>query len=1239
MARKVQMDTSYIFTPSANRITIDKAIPQEKLLLITNLSNNTVIYNFSDPNLKVSSYTRTRDTQISVTGTPGTNQVTNLWPQITPVVGQRINGYGIPANTFISAVSGTTLTLSANITADPYINQNTPTTIFGTVIVLNANTSSMNAADKLQIFVDEYEETVRPAEVLLDPVSKQRVSTAQALIDTDFEYGLQTTKWESVQLISNRPSFYYVPTTPIGAFDVTQTSTSRTTTVRARVLLTGTVTTAANTTVTGTNTRFTSELKPGSLLFSNAGAFLGAIASVTTDTSATLKANALAVLGPVTMFATGQRFADNGSPGTGIFAGSGTLTVSTASTAVTGQTSKFASELTIGDRLFDVSGALIGTIATVISDTSATLTANAAVNASTAAFEISQYTPGKPIFTQYLTNTDANGSFLINGPTTGTLAAHVDFTYDMEAVATATGSIFDTANTNIYPGYFYTGQQIGGTTQATFTTDAAATYSTITVTTGTTPHNLQPGAPIFVVNTNTTAANGNWYVARVPTPTTFEYVTQATVGTAPSGGQIYTRPLGGTLHRPFDGGLRISCATNSPNAQLIRQTRRYFRYQSGKGLQFSTGSILKPSISVDSLVSNGTTVLVTCKEPHFLYPGATVSISGAVAANGTFNGTYVVATDGLSNTQFRYIPSSVPTNTTQATGFPINLSVTSWSNASTRIGMFDTQNGFHFKYDGSVLSVVRRSSVDQLSGTIRVTNGSASVEGINTQFNTQLRPGNMVVIRGQSYLVTSISAASGAAAMTISPEYRGTTITSPASAYMSKTIDYEIPQTDWNIDKCDGTGPSGFNVDTSRMQMLYIDYSWYGAGAIRYGFKDQRGEVIYAHRIANANNKTEAFMRSGNMPARYETNTVPVSTILQATLASVTGNGGTISVADTTGFPTTGYVWIQAPGAVVPELISYSSKTNTSFTISARTVAGGTFANCTTTVGSNIVTNASTFATLVQPYMHVHGPGIPVGTFVVGLSTTTVHLSNVATATSSTASLVFKAAGATAATQYNYSATAPIAVYSYGPQFAPNISHWGSSVIMDGRYDDDKSLIFTAGMQSAINVSNAAGSNVVALISLRVGPSVDSGVTGLLGIKELINRMQLTLASAGISSDGRFLIDIRLNGQVSGGTWQALGGSSLAQVCYHAAGTSISGGESIASLYTNTAGGAQYTVTTVDLAKARDLGNSILGGGTTLNANSGYFPDGPDMLTLVARNIDSAGKNIIARVSWTEAQA
>ena len=42
----------------------------------------------------------------------------------------------------------------------------------------------------------------------VDPVTKLRVSTPENLIDTDFEYGLQPTKWETVELINNTPSFF-----------------------------------------------------------------------------------------------------------------------------------------------------------------------------------------------------------------------------------------------------------------------------------------------------------------------------------------------------------------------------------------------------------------------------------------------------------------------------------------------------------------------------------------------------------------------------------------------------------------------------------------------------------------------------------------------------------------------------------------------------------------------------------------------------------------------------------------------------------------------------------------------------------------------------------------------------------------------------------------------------------------------------------------------------------------------
>ena len=164
----------------------------------------------------------------------------------------------------------------------------------------------MNAADKLQIFVDEYEETTRPAEVYTDPVSKQRMSTPQALIDTDFELGLQPTKWESLQLISNRPSFFYNVTTPITLNTVATTNGSRTVNVDTKAALTGLVTTStANANVTGTNTRFLSELLPGSVLYNAAGTFIGYIITVTSDTAATVKANSASTETNISAFATG----------------------------------------------------------------------------------------------------------------------------------------------------------------------------------------------------------------------------------------------------------------------------------------------------------------------------------------------------------------------------------------------------------------------------------------------------------------------------------------------------------------------------------------------------------------------------------------------------------------------------------------------------------------------------------------------------------------------------------------------------------------------------------------------------------------------------------------------------------------------------------------------------------------------------------------------------------------------
>lgn len=77
-----------------------------------------------------------------------------------------------------------------------------------TIMSLKFDTTSMSADDELQIFLEEDHAEIEPSEALLDPVSKFRVSNPQNLIDTDFEYGLQSTKWETLQTVNNIPTIY-----------------------------------------------------------------------------------------------------------------------------------------------------------------------------------------------------------------------------------------------------------------------------------------------------------------------------------------------------------------------------------------------------------------------------------------------------------------------------------------------------------------------------------------------------------------------------------------------------------------------------------------------------------------------------------------------------------------------------------------------------------------------------------------------------------------------------------------------------------------------------------------------------------------------------------------------------------------------------------------------------------------------------------------------------------------------
>ncbi len=85
-----------------------------------------------------------------------------------------------------------------------------------------------------------------------------------------------------------------------------------------------------------------------------------------------------------------------------------------------------------------------------------------------------------------------------------------------------------------------------------------------------------------------------------------------------------------------------------------------------------------------------------------------------------------------------------------------------------------------------------------------------------------------------------------------------------------------ISQSSWNIDKMNGTGSSGLNLDFTKTQLFVIDMEWLGVGRVRFGFYAY-GRIHYCHQITNINILTAPYTNSINLPISYSLHATNVS--------------------------------------------------------------------------------------------------------------------------------------------------------------------------------------------------------------------------------------------------------------------------------------------------------------------------------------------------------------------------
>lgn len=497
-----------------------------------------------------------------------------------------------------------------------------------------------------------------------------------------------------------------------------------------------------------------------------------------------------------------------------------------------------------------------------------------------------------------------------------------------------------------------------------------------------------------------------------------------------------------------------------------------------------------------------------------------------------------------------------------------------WNDATVRSGLFDFQNGMFFEYDGSGrLAVVKRDSTEQIAGRLSIRKNSTNLTGTNTKFTTQLDEGGYIVLKGDTYLITKIISDTE---LYLAPGYKAEGFDNYKTVKINENRTY---QENFSLDKLDGTGPSGYNMNINKMQMIFIDYSWYGAGKIRFGIRAEDGDIIYFHELKQNNINTEAYMRSGNIPGRFEISTksklCPLKSYISNDLNELSANQCKILNEDAYKFPEKGVIVIN--NEYIEYIKGSSDNIHTYLNFNQRNIKGRS-------------------------------------ELMIGNINDTI--------------------------------------ISFNQNCSPSLSHWGVSCIMDGGFDIDKSYLFTSTSQQYMTLSNNYNGEDydMAILSIRLAPTVDYGIPGFFGVRNLINRSALALHSVGIGTFGashiQCIVKINCESEVfkNNDNWKAAGNGSIAQYLDHSIFTSynnsqtqnasinhkVTSGDSIASFICE-GGSSRYAATEQVISAVRELSNSILGGPNA-------YPDGPDTLTIFCRKISGGTTYAFARISWTEAQ-
>ena len=297
-------------------------------------------------------------------------------------------------------------------------------------------------------------------------------------------------------------------------------------------------------------------------------------------------------------------------------------------------------------------------------------------------------------------------------------------------------------------------------------------------------------------------------------------------------------------------------------------------------------STIKPQVQVDFVYNNINDLLVTTNS----YAGAsTTAANGLASADTGIIASSWATIEGRRGIRYRPGQGSLCRLTA--------IFDTAVANNLQLAGIGNTECGYFFGYNGTSFGIIhiptsqveiRRMEITTAAttgGTVTVTlDGSAvSVTGVSTLADTAAgrqqtayeiaTKGDFSQAGDQGFIASAIgnyvyfrakrpNTTSGGTYSVSGGGVAGTFTQTKAG--VDPTINF-TPQSQWNIDRADGSGPSGFTLDPEKGNVYAIHYQYLGFGNAMFMIEDpETGKFFDVHEIKNANSRTTPVLKNPN---------------------------------------------------------------------------------------------------------------------------------------------------------------------------------------------------------------------------------------------------------------------------------------------------------------------------------------------------------------------------------------